>query len=251
MDRRLALPVVSYFDCHQGFQGRICHRSDLKSSLSYENLCARGGCCLVQQEDPDGSLRSSSIWSYICLETVLFLSLSFLLYQNQQGRRAHPARLTEAPPGGSAGNREARAAQALQPSRPQSSPAPLEADSAATPTQTLFFLTANIAELVFGSEQEQKSLEFFIRDLLSFVFAKPQPWVSVVHYLYFSFVTDELFSKSTCPCSRETPASHAVLKPAFSGSHGGERKLRSRWLREPLWRGGNRGRAAWGGVEPS
>lgn len=107
--------------------------------------------------------------------------------------------------------------------RPQSSWALAEADSAPTPIQTLSFLMTNIVKLVFSSEQEQNSFGFFSRDVLSSVFAEPQPGVSAVCYLYFSFVTDELFSEPSCPCSREVWASHTVLKLAFSGSHvGGE-----------------------------
>lgn len=101
-----------------------------------------------------------------------------------------------------------------------------EANSAPTPIQTLSFLTTNIVKLVFSSEQEQKSFGFFSRDLLSSVFAEPQPGVSAVCYLYFSFVTDELFSEPSCPCPREVWASHAVLKPAFSAPTWGERELR-------------------------
>lgn len=89
------------------------------------------------------------------------------------------------------------------------------------PHPSLSSLTTNIAELVFSSEQEQKSFEFFIRDLLPPACAKLRARASAVRYLYFSLVTDGLFLQSSCPCSREAWASHAVLKLAFSGSHVG------------------------------
>ena len=76
----------------------------------------------------------------------------------------------------------------------------------------------DISKLVCGSEQEQKSFEFIIRDLLSSIFANPRAWVSTVHYLCFSFAADELFPESSCPCSKEAWASHTMLKLAFSGS---------------------------------
>ena len=76
----------------------------------------------------------------------------------------------------------------------------------------------DISKLVYGSEQEQKSFQFIIRDLLSSIFANPRPRVSAVHYLCFSFAADELFPESSCPCWKEAWASHMMLKLAFSGS---------------------------------
>lgn len=86
------------------FQERIWRRSHQKSSLSYENLCPPEA---AQQKDLDGSLSPSYIWTYVYLEAIPFLRLSFLLHQNHLQRPRLPVLLTDAPLGNFAGNLEA------------------------------------------------------------------------------------------------------------------------------------------------
>lgn len=76
---------------------------------------------------------------------------------------------------------------ALPPCLPQSSVS-RRRDLSSAPIGALSFLTTNILKLVFSSEQEQKSLEFFIWDLFSSVSADLQPGVSeLVYYWVFFF----------------------------------------------------------------
>lgn len=124
---------------------------------------------MAQQKNPGGGLNPSQMETRVCPETTHFLSLNFLLCQNQRQRITLPACLPEDPQSNLAGE-----SRGLPPGAQRALQA-IQLFGSCRSLRPNPFLTSSISELVFSSEQKQKSLEFFIRDSPHLYLPNPIP----------------------------------------------------------------------------